>query len=112
MRRGEGVGLGYWGGPTLRGRRWVSYEKGQAAVLVAPRWVTRDLASHRDHIQWVRHLHYNNKHQALPDSRQHRHVTVACPDVFISYSVSVNRIKLILMKGELRYRYSLEVYTM
>ena len=29
-----------------------------------------------------------------------------CPDVFISCSVSVNRIKLILMKGELRYRYS------
>ena len=82
MRRGRGgAGLGYGGGPTLRGRRWVSCEKGQAAVLVAPRWVTRDLASHRrrDHIQLVRHLHYDNKHQALPDSRQHYQVTVASP---------------------------------
>ena len=29
-----------------------------------------------------------------------------CPDFFISCRVSVKRIKLILMKGELRYRYS------
>ena len=33
-----------------------------------------------------------------------------CPDVFISCSVSVNRIKLILMKGELRYRYSTSLH--
>ena len=32
------------------------------------------------------------------------------PDVFISCSVSVNRIKSILMKGELRYRYSTSLH--
>ena len=101
------------GGPTLRGRRWVSCEKAKQQCwwpLDGSRATSQATAAAIIFNWSVIFIMTTNINLYLILVNTIMSLLPPRPDVFISCSVSVNRIKSILMKGELRYRYSTSLH--